>query len=462
LISLLDIAERSQRGPKMDEKSWNLALFRKTQDLIHKYDIRCPGDGSWFNFDDDLAYRAFHAAVEFISELGVFCVNTGRVVRFDEAEIKEAIREMPEALLVGDGRDARVMRQQQLDSKQPLEVFNLFPGHHAPFSEKLAPLAIKNFAQISQGTYLEGINFTEVDGREVFGLPMEVYAARREVAWLREGIRKAGRPGMAIAYYPINTRAGCLIAAISPDSGIRPTDGVLLSLLPDEKIEHDLLAASIVYHDTGCFSINGGGAGRVGSFVGGVEGAVIEGIARPIIGMMCYRDNFCYGGLEGTTLPTSRVMRSNQKMSWGISVVCQALNRFTNVIYYSFGGGVGSGSGPGTETHLWACAAGAIQAPINGANLTGARQARAEMDLAQTPLEVEFKLEVAGAALRSGLDRRSATPVLDGIAAQLNGQLPEPPVPGCYDWVHHRPSADYFQRYLRVKDELSEIGLVFD
>jgi hypothetical protein len=101
-------------------------------------------------------------------------------------------------------------------------------------------------------------------------------------------------------------------------------------------------------------------------------------------------------------------------------------------------------------------------APINGANLTGARQSRAEMDLAQTPLEVEFKLEVTGAVLRSSLDRRIATPLLERIAAQLNGQLPEPPVPGCYDWVHHQPSPDYFQRYLRVKDDLSKMGLVFD
>jgi methylamine---corrinoid protein Co-methyltransferase len=461
LISLLDIAERTQKGPKMDEKSWNLTLFRKSEELVRKYNIHYPGDGSWFNFDDALADRAFQAAVEFISEAGVYCVTTGRVAQIDGAEVKQTIREMPDRLQVGEGRDARIMRQPRLESTQPLGAFSLFPGHHAPFSQKLAPLAIKNFAQIPQGAYLEGINFTEVDGREVFGLPMEVYAARREVAWLREGIRQAGRPGMAIAYYPINTRSGCLIAAINPDSGIRATDGVLLSLLPDEKIEHDLLAAAIVYHDTGCFSLNGGGAGRVGSFVGGTEGAVIEGIARPIIGMMCYQDDFCYGGLEGTTLPTSQVMRPNPKMSWGISVVCQALNRFTNVIYYSFGGGMGGGSGPGTETHLWSCAAGAIQAPINGANLTGARQSRAEMDLAQTPLEVEFKLEVTGAALRSGLDRRTASPVLEKIAARLNGRSPEAPVPGCYDWVHHQPSPEYYQKYLRVKEELSNMGLQF-
>ena len=124
---------------------------------------------------------------------------------------------------------------------------------------------VKNFAQIPRGDYLEGFNFAVVDGREIFGPPLEAYAARREVAWLREGIRKAGRPGMAIAYYPINTRAATMIAPLDPVSGLRRTDGVILSPLPDIKVETDLLTAAIVYEDYGCFRINHGALALVGT-----------------------------------------------------------------------------------------------------------------------------------------------------------------------------------------------------
>jgi hypothetical protein len=32
----------------------------------------------------------------------------------------------------------------------------------------------------------------------------------------------------------------------------------------------------------------------------------------------------------------------------------------------------------------------------------------------------------------------------------------------CYDWVHHKPSPAYYQKYLKVKSELAKMGLQFD
>ncbi len=36
MLSLLDIAERMQRGPKMDENVWNMGLFQKMSFSIPK------------------------------------------------------------------------------------------------------------------------------------------------------------------------------------------------------------------------------------------------------------------------------------------------------------------------------------------------------------------------------------------------------------------------------------------
>jgi len=193
-----------------------------------KYGIKYPDDGSYFNFDDNIAEGAFQAAIDFLVEMGIYCVTTRRVVRFDEKEIRSAIEEAPCETIVGEGRDARVIKQKKCEGNERL---NQIPGHHAPFSEEMAPLIVKNYAQIAHGDILEGFNFAVVDGREIFGMATEAYDARREVSWMREGIRKAGRPGMAIAYYPINTTPSTLIAPIDPDYGLRRTDGVLLSIL---------------------------------------------------------------------------------------------------------------------------------------------------------------------------------------------------------------------------------------
>ncbi len=459
MLSLLDIAERSQKGPKMEVKAWDLSLFRKMGELAHKYDIRCPEGRVWFNEDDALVERAFRAAMEFITTSGVYCLTTNRVIQFTEGEVEDAIAAGRPEVMVGEGRDQRTMRQKKVEGKEPP---NQTPGHHAPFSESLAPLVVKNFAQIPSADYLEGFNFTNVDGREVYGMPIEAYAARREAAWLREGVRKAGRPGMAIAYYPISTRSSVLIAPMDPDYGLRRTDGLLLSVLPDIKVEQDLMTAAIVYEDYGCFKVNGGGGASIGGFCGGPEGAIIEGIIKPIVGWMCYRDNTSYAGVSHVSHTLNRVFHIEPIQFWASSVVFQALQRFTRTI--AFGTNVpGGDSGPGTATRLLALAMGCLAAPINGANLQTSRHQRAKMNTGLTPLEPEWRYEVAVASIRTGLNRKTAPRVLEGLASELEGKDVEPAqtITECYDLVHHRPLPAYEQVYLGVKDTVSRLGVNF-
>jgi hypothetical protein len=459
MISLLDVAERTQKGPKMDVNDWDMGLFRKISGLVKKYEIAYPGNGILFNLDQSVADRAFQAAVELLTTYGTYCLTTSRVVQHTEEEVLEACREAPREIIVGADRDARRIWQHHPDTT---ERPNQTPGHHAPFTEDIIRLAVKNFAQIPTTDYLEGINFTNVDGREVYGMPIEAYAARREAAWLREGIRKAGRQGLAIAYYPISTRSSVLIAPMDPDYGIRRTDGLLLSTLPDMQIEQDLLTAAIVYGDYGSFKVNGGGAGFAGGFCGDLMGAIVEAIAKSIHGWICYRDTICNTTAGSIQHTIEKRFRLHQEQVWAASVVTQALAANTNIIY--FGGNIGSGrSGPGTVTHLQETGVGAIASAVNGAGLYIVRQGRAQMNAAQTPLEAEWAMEVAEATIRSGLTRKTAGAVMRPLMADLEGRPVEPPikVTECYDLVHHRPSPEYQDIYLRVKEQFAQAGLDF-
>ena len=295
MLSLLDIAERTMKGPKMEVRDWEMGHFRTMNGLVKKYGITCPNDGTFFNRDTQLPDKAWAAAMEFLTTRGAYCFTTGRLIQFTEEEIKTAVKDTPSEILVGEGRDQKVLKQRRLGETEHL---NFRPGHHAPFSEEVAPLIVRSFASLPGVDYLEGFNFTQTDGREVYGMPIEAYAARRELSWMREGVRKAGKQGMAIAYYPISTRSSVLIAPMDPDYGLRRTDGLLLSVLPDVKVESDLLTAAIVYEDYGCFKVNGGGSGHIGGFCGGPEGAVIEGLVKPLIGMLVYRDRISYAGVS--------------------------------------------------------------------------------------------------------------------------------------------------------------------
>ncbi|MFQ6077075.1 MAG: monomethylamine:corrinoid methyltransferase, partial [Candidatus Bathyarchaeia archaeon] len=382
MIDLIEVAERARSGPRLGEKEWNMALFRKMEALVEEYDLKRGGGEEFINTDDSLADDAFRAAIDFILDMGAYCITTNRVIKFEEDEVKRAIREAPRQVRVGEGKDVRVFKQGKVEGRDPL---NIVPGHHAPFTTDLAPLVVKNFAQIARADFIEGFNFSAIEGREVYGMPMEAYAAKREVGWMREGVRRAGRPGMAIVLYPISTRASSLIAAIDPEGGLRRTDGVLLSVLPDVKVEYDLLTTAIVFSDYGFFGVNGS-FGMAGGFCGGPEGAMIEGIVKPIIGSMVYRDSIHYTGVEHlASITGERIVLG--RVNWARSVVYQALNRNTNTIYMEWNI---TCSELCTDMCLQESAMRSIEATVNGANLYAHRVSRPRMNAGQTPLEAEW------------------------------------------------------------------------
>jgi methylamine--corrinoid protein Co-methyltransferase len=356
---------------------------------------------------------------------------------------------------MGEGGDRRTFKQHAVEGGEPL---NVCPGHHAPFTTDIGPLVVENMARMPRADFLEGFNFTSVDGREIFGPPMEAYAARRQMDYMRAGIRKANRPGLAIVLYPINTGSGALLAALDPEVGLRRTDGMLLSVLPDLKMEHDLLTAAIVGHDYGLFTLSGSFS-LVGGFCGGIEGAIVEGVAKPIAAMLVYRDYINYVGVEHSRGVSTQEI-AFQPVSWARSLVFQALNTYTHTVSMAW---IIPTAGPGTETNLIEVAIRSIEAQINGGNLYAVRHSRAQMNAGQTPLEADWMVEVADATLRAGLDRAGAGRVCRALDARLRGRTPEPghTIDQCYDLVHRRPRPEYDRIYRELKDELTQLELDF-
>jgi len=453
MISLLDIAERIQTGEKIEEKVWDMNLFKTISELVRKYHIEFPGERSFINMDEELVERAFEAAIDCLEKLGIYCITTRRHLKVTRKEILTAINEAPAEILMGEGRDRRVWKQRKIEGKEKL---NVCPGHHTPYTEDLAPMVVKNFAQIPRTDFIEGFNFTQVDGREIIGTPMEVYASRRQMGWMREGIRKAGRPGLAVVYYPINTKAEDLICVMDPDYGLRRTDGILLSLLPDLKMEQDMLSAAIVYEEYGSFKLSGSFA-LAGGFCGGIEGAIVEGIAKPIAAMIAYRDYIHYTGVEHIHMLNARQILV-PGINWARSVVNQALNRFSHTICMRW---IIPTSGSGTELNLLEIAMQSIEAPINGMNLYAPRHCRTTTNHGQTPLEAEWMIEVSDAVIDQGIDKQSANELLIRLAERLKGEKPQEgySITECYDLVHHKPNSDYERKYIDVKKHLREIGL---
>ncbi len=476
MISLFEVAERASSGPRMDEKEWNMGLFRKMQQLTREYNLTYSGPDLFFNVDDDYVDRAFEASVNFLSQTGVYCITSNRVIRFTEDEVREGLKEAPGELAVGEGKDARVIRKREIDDDRPVNVIG---DGHRPWPIDYGRWVPIGFAKMERADLMEGFNFPELEGKKIHGLPMEAYAAKRELAVLREVVADAGRPGMAITYYPISTRASTLIAPMDPEKGLRRTDGILLSILPDIKVEYDLLTAAIVYQDYGSYRFDGGAFAYVGGFCGGVEGAILEVLAKVMAAWLVYRDQAHYSCKTVKALEARRPPEEEQRSIvrepnpiWPAYVINRALSKHTNII--RFGGDIERGpfGSIASETHLLFLAEAAIIDTVLGCNLFGYHE---------IPPDVQFRTEISDAAIKAGIKKDEVKEIMLAIEKEVKERLGGKtesvaitdrrmllyqdfdayfdPLQELYDFKRMEPTARYLKIENKAKKTLEKLGL---
>ena len=104
-VSFWDVLDRSRAGEKVDEKAFDMAIFKTVQRLSKEYSIRYEKTRP-VPSDDRLADAVFAAGLKFYAEVGTFCVSTGRVIRFTEAEIREGLAAAVQEIQLGEGKEA--------------------------------------------------------------------------------------------------------------------------------------------------------------------------------------------------------------------------------------------------------------------------------------------------------------------------------------------------------------------
>jgi methylamine--corrinoid protein Co-methyltransferase len=474
MISVLEIAERASTGPKIEEIEWNTGLFKKMQDLTERYKLRYSGPDLLFSVDDEYCDNLFRAAVDFLVESGVYCVSTNRIIKFTEDEIEGCLKEVPKEITIGEGKDARVVKKRRMNDASPVRTIG---GGHSPWNEKLIPLplVVQRFAEVERNDLMEGFNLHVIHGREIRGLPAEAYAARKVIKWMREGIDAAGRPGMPITYYPIFTAPSTLIAPIDHEKGLRKTDGVLLSVLPDIKVETNLMTASVVYEDIGCYRANGGAISFVGGFCGGVEGGMIENIVKTLAAWIVYRDSIQYS----FDLATLKIGPTKLPVppTWSYYAVVRALDRNTNVIRFGMGP-------PSRLFTLDLCAFEAFLTWAKGTIINTVLGNNIYMSNYHTPFHVAWIAEVSDATIKAKIkkeelgelirkiDERALTKEFyEAIARAVEQDVrvlcydnPKKflePLQLAYDFERGEPSEAAVQNCEKARKYLEDLGLEF-
>jgi len=196
-VGVFESYDRARTGPKADEKEWDQKItFQTANKLKEKYKLKFDRS-KIIPTDTDLIDRLYQAGFEMLVEMGIYCMDTGRVIKYSEDEIKMAIASAPQEIILGEGRDARRLAARSFDAAQPPLCQGGPTG--APVTENIFVAMHEAYAREPLiDTIVNGVLST-INGREAKpGSPWEIAAVKGEVSMIRMAMTRAGRPGMAM------------------------------------------------------------------------------------------------------------------------------------------------------------------------------------------------------------------------------------------------------------------------
>src|SRR4030043_889144 len=176
MLNFLDVYERAVKGPIMSERDFDMKLFIPTLNKIVgtygiKYDKENPVPS-----DEKAADVLYQAALDFLSQVGVYCQDTNRVIQFTREEILEAVREAPGKCFAGEGKEAGVFGMRKPDERK-VPWLHVGAGIVAT-SEEMATNKIEGYASIAEVNSISIPALDNIRGIPVMaGSPAEPFAA---------------------------------------------------------------------------------------------------------------------------------------------------------------------------------------------------------------------------------------------------------------------------------------------
>lgn len=196
-VTVFDVYNRAKSGQEMDENDWDFGVIPKTARKIkEKYGIKIDTT-KMIPEDKTLINNLYKAGLEMLEECGVYCIDTGRVIKYTRDEILTAVKNAPRHFTFGEGQEAIHVVPRSFDSKLPPVIQGGPTG---------SPCSEEHFMAIHQSYAQEPIVDTIVDGvlQTVMGFdpvpdsPWELMAVRSELLQVREAQSRAGRTGMGL------------------------------------------------------------------------------------------------------------------------------------------------------------------------------------------------------------------------------------------------------------------------
>jgi methylamine--corrinoid protein Co-methyltransferase len=454
MVQILDVVEKALNGTPVSENDYQLRRFSpKVQEKVKEYGIKYD-PGQPVPSDNSLADDLFQAGLELLVDVGAYCLDTGRIISYSESEVKEALRNAPEKVHFGEGKDRKAFVPRKIEDKTPPWCL-LGAGGGPVSSESVFLTLMEGYAEIPEVNAITTPALTRTGGMRIRpASPLELLGAMRSASLGREACNRAGRQGIPF----MNTLSTAesdiaLAAAMMPRYGLRASDGFMIASMDPMKIDFARLNKVTLALSMGA-PIGMDFAPLLGGYSGGPEGTAVCTVASHMMGLLTLQTSY----LIPFPLHLRYVSNSSRDMLWVISTMGQAISRNTHLLSLSLNY---TAAGPCTPMVLQETTASVMAAVASGLSIEMGGTATNKYEDRMTPVEPRISGEVAHAV--AGMKRTEANEIVNKLLPKYEKKLAEPPLGKtlheCWDAEKRKPSKEHSAVVKRFKKELAGLGV---
>jgi len=438
-----EILDRTMTGPIMKEEEFEIEFFpNKIAEIVAEHKIEWDPEEPIMS-DPSMADEIFQAGVELLVEVGLYCKDTRRIVKFTEQEIKEVIQTRKSEVTLGKDRDAVTLKPRAPGDKQhPYTFFCAGAGTRNVNLYKLYALTAAQ-EPTCDGLFplpLYGIG----DVKVASGTPSETLLALTEAQIMNEVAAWVGRPGMFLGIPMSATTPIAFMTVFATGLYNKYNCTMPVQILQDMRINYDRLNLAYFAQQQGIVPWISS-CPIMYAYLTGPEQAAVEIMAHAL-GTMAFSD----GSFTQAMSCTVDGRYVGHDIWWCNSAAALAAERNLKVPWISFGS-MGDQGRPLMDEAWYATAANCITACISGMEgmwLVGGA----------TGLEARWGGEITRAA--------AGIKVSDGIAIikEIAKKCEEPkdirtPLNELYDLKTLRPTEKFLDHYKKFTRIFKDMGL---
>lgn len=454
---LFDFWERAETGERVEEKDFTLRSFWKhLKALTQHYELRYD-EQLIVPADDGYIDRVYAAGRDLLLRAGVYVRNTESVIRFDPAEVDEAIALIPDRVIFGDGADRVEICYRGLDPKTPPAVLGRALGPHSP---EIVEKVFLSFAKepIVDHFHLQAV-MTQVAGVTVKpGSPFEMLQELKRINYARSALREAGRPD---AHDGATTPAGlpAKIGFYNQEWGKRKGDSHFSHIMPHLMVDYEQLIVAFLTHLHG-LPLTTSGIGLVKGMAGSPPMCAVTIVAQALASVLLFQTQSHVSGAVDNDYQSE----TSREALWAGITGSAAVNKHIPIPSLRTVPGSIMTAGLACMEHFWEVAASTTGTAVVGCVVQGGTGRRSsETDFA-AGISARCAGEVGRAAI--GIPRHRANELVNQFLAKYEARVKDQTLhllgkrfQECYDLDRVRPTDEHERVYQQFKEEAVKLGL---